>query len=216
MLECAQTVVCKGAYPNIPRVSDEMTRRRKPPQAHSQLRIIGGLWRGRKLAFIPEEGLRPTPDRVRETLFNWLAPHIHDARCLDLFAGSGALGLEALSRGAAHCDFVDASAGASARIADHLLTLNAGAQGQALCRDWAAHVDSGPAPYDIVFLDPPFQLPLIEPVSQALTQGRLLAPGALVYVETAAGDTPTVPDSWEAFREKRAGDVAYRLYQTGD
>ena len=82
-----------------------------------QLRIIGGRWRGRKLTFTPAEGLRPTADRVRETLFNWLAPHIQDARCADLFAGSGALGLEALSRGAAHCDFVDTSAAALAQVA---------------------------------------------------------------------------------------------------
>ena len=91
----------------------------------SQLRIIGGQWRGRKLTFTPAEGLRPTTDRVRETLFNWLAPFIFGARCADLFAGSGALGLEALSRGAAHCDFVDSAKAAGRQIAGHLETLGA-------------------------------------------------------------------------------------------
>ena len=86
-----------------------MARTGKPTVKPSTLRIIGGQWRGRRLTFTPAEGLRPTTDRVRETLFNWLAPAIHGARCLDLFAGSGALGLEALSRGAASCDFVDTS-----------------------------------------------------------------------------------------------------------
>ena len=86
-----------------------MSRAVKGRAANSQLRIIGGQWRGRKLTFTPAEGLRPTTDRVRETLFNWLAADIQGARCLDLFAGSGALGLEALSRGAAHCDFVETS-----------------------------------------------------------------------------------------------------------
>ena len=97
-----------------------MARSGKDAGKRGQLRIIGGQWRGRRLSFTPEEGLRPTTDRVRETLFNWLAPYLHGARCADLFAGSGALGLEALSRGAGYCDFVDASPSVIAQISAHL------------------------------------------------------------------------------------------------
>ena len=99
--------------------------RRGAKQANPQLRVIGGQWRGRKLQFPDRPGLRPTGDRIRETLFNWLGPHLHNAKCLDLFAGSGALGIEALSRGAAHCDFVDADREAANTVGHHLNTLNA-------------------------------------------------------------------------------------------
>ena len=99
--------------------------RRGAKQATSQLRIIGGQWRGRKLPFPDRPGLRPTGDRIRETLFNWLEPHLQTAKCLDLFAGSGALGIEALSRGAAHCDFVDADQEAITAVGHHLNTLDA-------------------------------------------------------------------------------------------
>src|SRR5210317_918947 len=97
-----------------------MSRSRSRAARQHQVRIIGGKWRGRKLAFSPADGLRPTGDRVRETLFNWLAADIDGARCADLFAGTGALGLEALSRGAAHCDFVDSSPAVIARVGEHL------------------------------------------------------------------------------------------------
>ena len=111
-----RAVACEDSYRIILAAGDEMTRSGKGARKRSELRIIGGQWRGRKLLFTPAEGLRPTTDRVRETLFNWLAPHLHGARCADLFAGSGALGLEALSRGAAHCDFVDSSKQVLAQI----------------------------------------------------------------------------------------------------
>jgi 16S rRNA (guanine966-N2)-methyltransferase len=97
-----------------------MTRSGKDTRKLHQVRIIGGQWRGRKLSFTPADGLRPTGDRIRETLFNWLAPTIEGARCVDLFTGSGALGLEALSRGAIHCDFVDSSNATLSQVSDHL------------------------------------------------------------------------------------------------
>ena len=131
MLECVQTGVCEGAYRTTVGQSDEMARPGKRIGQQGQLRIIGGQWRGRNLSFTPEEGLRPTSDRIRETLFNWLTLSIHGARCLDLFAGSGALGLEALSRGAAHCDFVDISGKAVQQISRHLSTLSADTRGGA-------------------------------------------------------------------------------------
>jgi len=177
------------------------------------LRIIGGQWRGRKLAFIAEDGLRPTPDRIRETLFNWLAAHIHGARCADLFAGSGALGLEALSRGAAHCDFVDSSAVATRQIGSHLGTLNASTSAHTRCGDCLSALASFSQPFDIVFLDPPFGRDMVAPTAGNLEHRQLLNPGAMIYVETGANEPePEVPDSWQLHREKSAGGVTYRLY----
>ena len=179
-----------------------------------QLRIIGGEWRSRRFSFTAAAGLRPTTDRVRETLFNWLAPALPGARCADLFAGSGALGLEALSRGAAHCCFCDSSAAVIADISKHLLTLNgtdraACHRGEAvqLVRDWHAQ-------WDIVFLDPPFGSALAGPVCEQLQAGQRLADGAFVYLETDPREGPVpVPPAWRLHREKQAGGVAYRLYQ---
>mgnify|MGYP001818646290 FL=1 len=190
-----------------------MSRAAKGRATTSQLRIIGGQWRGRKLAFTPAEGLRPTTDRVRETLFNWLAPEIHGARCLDLFAGSGALGLEALSRGAAHCDFVDTSASALRDICAHLRALQA--QDSARCHQAEAvqFLQRSPGPWDIVFIDPPFARELVAPVCQWLEAAGRLAPNALVYIETGRRESlPDFPPDWELHREKRAGDVSYRLF----
>ena len=177
-----------------------------------QLRIIGGDWRGRKLRFSPAEGLRPTGDRIRETLFNWLTAHIRDARCLDLFAGSGALGLEALSRGAAHCDFVDISTQALQDIASHLQSLQASDRGACHNQDAAQYLARGATPWDIVFIDPPFGKALAGPVCRALADSALLAPGAFVYLETGAEEVlPELPASWSTHREKVSGGVAYRL-----
>ncbi|MGB1139791.1 MAG: 16S rRNA (guanine(966)-N(2))-methyltransferase RsmD [Halioglobus sp.] len=193
-----------------------MTRPRKQRQQTGQLRIIGGQWRGRKLSFVAEEALRPTPDRIRETLFNWLAPDIHDARCADLFAGSGALGLEALSRGAAHCDFVDTSSVAIAQVSSHLQTLDANNRASCHVGTCAHALDTLAGPFDIVFLDPPYSQDLVEPTAQLLDGNNLLAPGALVYIEMATtSEQPAVPDSWHLHREKVGGGVAYRLYTTG-
>ena len=181
-----------------------------------QLRIIGGSWRGRKLAFPAEEGLRPTGDRVRETLFNWLAPHVNGARCADLFAGSGALGLEALSRGATHCDFLDTSTAAIARLHKHLATLQAGERG--LCHAVSAQqfLEAASGAYDIVFIDPPFRAALVAPTCATLDTAGLLAPHSLVYIESAANEPPAeVPPHWSLHRDKRTGDVAYRLYEVG-
>ena len=181
-----------------------------------QVRIIGGQWRGRKLSFTPADGLRPTGDRIRETLFNWLAANIAGARCADLFAGSGALGLEALSRGAGHCDFVDCSSAALAQVSDHLSTL--GALEKSACYPVSAlqFVQVAVAPYDIVFIDPPFKLQLVEPVCAALSQRRLLGKDALIYVEMGATEPPPrIPPGWNLHREKLAGAVAYRLFNVG-
>ena len=191
-----------------------MARSGKSPAKQSTLRIIGGHWRGRKLNFTPAEGLRPTPDRVRETLFNWLAPSINGARCLDLFAGSGALGLEALSRGALSCDFVDTSAAALRQIAHHLQTVQAGESAHCHSLPALAFLDRAREPYDIVFADPPFGKGLIEPACALMGSAGLIAAGGLIYIETAAAEAPpTVPAPWRLHRDKVAGEVAYRLFE---
>jgi len=190
-----------------------MARHGKGTGKSGQLRIIGGRWRGRKLAFPAEPGLRPTTDRIRETLFNWLAPKLQGARCADLFAGSGALGLEALSRGAGHCDFIEQSPIALAQLQGHLETLQATACGHCHGGSASRFLAMARQPYDIVFIDPPFGRSLVEPTCTALAANRLLRPGAMVYIETPGADpAPAVPPSWLAHREKAAGDVAYRLY----
>jgi 16S rRNA (guanine966-N2)-methyltransferase len=175
------------------------------------LRIIGGKWRGRKLRFPPSPGIRPTPDRVRETLFNWLAPRVVGARCLDLFAGSGALGLESLSRGADHVTFVERDSAAvrelRARLAEWGATGAHLEQGDAM-----GFLGGTGAPYDIVFLDPPFDSDAVTVAARLLEQRHWLAPGALIYVECAArGGLPELPPSWVVTKTKQAGEVGYHL-----
>ena len=213
MLKCVQTGICEGAYPTIVARSEEMARTGKAAVATRQLRIIGGKWRGRKLSFTPADGLRPTTDRVRETLFNWLAPYIHGAHCADLFTGSGALGLEALSRGARHCDFVDTSTVALAQVNKHLAALQASTDGHCHAAPALQFLQGASVPYDIVFIDPPFGRELVQPACQLLAEKQLLAIGALVYVETPATESILdVPPGWTLHRDKTAGGVAYRLF----
>jgi 16S rRNA (guanine966-N2)-methyltransferase len=191
-----------------PKTRQDYTGNRK-----SALRIIGGQWRSRKLEFVGAQGLRPTGDRMRETLFNWLAPIIKDANCADLFAGSGALGLEALSRGAQHCDFIDNSATAIAQISQHLTTLEA--IQLAACHQNSAnsYLARAKKALDIVFIDPPFHCQLVIPTCEQLQASELLSPGALIYIETPAKESLTgLPASWEIYREKVTGGVACRLY----
>jgi len=209
----ADCCVAKSRYLNILAQSDEMARSKNKSIPRSELRIIGGQWRSRKLSFTPAQGLRPTTDRIRETLFNWLSPVIRDARCADLFAGSGALGLEALSRGADHCDFIDTSAPALNQVSQHLATL--GAQQSGSCHAGSAEqfLQGAHPPLDIIFIDPPFGLGLVASVCQSLSLSQLLAEDAWVYIETPKNEAlPELPDNWQLHRDKIAGDVAYRLF----
>ncbi|UTW44547.1 16S rRNA (guanine(966)-N(2))-methyltransferase RsmD [bacterium SCSIO 12696] len=188
----------------------------RPRTANSknQLRIIGGQWRGRKLDFPDVEGLRPSGDRVRETLFNWLSFHLPGARCLDLFAGSGALGLEALSRGAAHTVLVEKNPTAARQLQSHCQTL--GADAKVLATDALAWLKTSSAsPFDVVFLDPPFGKELLESCYQLLTDHGWLTSNALVYVECGANEHNPAPNNWELHREKHSGQVVYRLYRCG-
>jgi len=182
----------------------------KANQAAYQLRIIAGNWRGRKLSFAPVAGVRPTPDRVRETLFNWLNPVIRGARCLDLYAGSGALGIEAASRGAASVVLVDNDAQVAAKLREQLQRLDATwiEVVQSSVEGWLA---ASATPFDIVFLDPPFRRNLLPGCIRALESGGWLAADARVYIEAEAGLVPDLPENWELTRSKRAGQVGYHL-----
>jgi 16S rRNA (guanine966-N2)-methyltransferase len=177
------------------------------------LRIIGGSLRGRKLRFPQRPGLRPTPDRVRETLFNWLAGRTVGARCLDLFAGSGALGLEALSRGAAHVTFVENDAAAAQALRE--LLAEWGATGGAVVqRDALTYLAGTAIGFDLVFLDPPFDAGLLGPAALLLEERGWLKPGALIYVESAARQAlPPLPPGWVVLKAKRAGEVGYHLLE---
>ncbi len=175
-----------------------------------EFRIIGGRWRRRRLPVASRPGLRPTPDRVRETLFNWLAPELSGARCLDLFAGTGALGLEALSRGAASCVFVENDRGAAGALRSALSLLQC-ETGEVVGSDVAAYLAGVPRPFDLVFVDPPYAEDLLPGVCQRLENGWL-TPSARVYLEgPAAAGPPALPAGWSLARSARAGQVGYHL-----
>ncbi len=175
------------------------------------LRIIGGEWRGRKLRFADGEGLRPTTDRVRETLFNWLAPRIQGARCLDLFAGSGALGLEALSRGAAEVIFVDTNPAAITTLKENLALLKV-ENAEVIRGDGLNYLQGNSRQFDVVFLDPPFRRDLLQPALKLLAEQGWLAKGARLYLELESEESlPELPTGWELLRSKEAGQVAYHL-----
>ncbi len=186
---------------------------KKPQSAGSgQIRIIGGQWRGRKLPVPDAVGLRPTTDRVRETLFNWLAPYIVDAHCLDCFAGSGALGLEALSRYAATATLVEMDKNVARQLQKNLATLQAN-QGNALNANILNLLAKPGQPHHIVFVDPPFRKGLLDETLGLLEKNGWLADDALIYVESEVENgMPLVPSSWILHREKIAGQVAYRLF----
>jgi 16S rRNA (guanine966-N2)-methyltransferase len=183
-----------------------------------EVRIIGGEWRGRKLHFPPSAGLRPTPDRVRETVFNWLQFELAGARCLDLFAGSGALGFEALSRGAGEVVFVERDP-VSARAISDMLALLRCERGRVEKVDAFAWLERGPLPskpFDIVFLDPPYDEAWLPVLAEKLERGGWLTPGAWIYLEDAAvRGEPVLPAGWTLLRSKRAGDVGYHLARRG-
>jgi len=180
------------------------------------LRIIGGTWRGRRLKFPPVAQIRPTPDRVRETLFNWLGAGVVGARCLDLFAGSGALGLEALSRGAERVTFVEQDLAAVQALRARLTEWNAvGASVEHA--DAAQFLAGTPQPAGIVFLDPPFDSGLLSQVARLLEERGWLSEGARIYVETAArAGLPPLPERWRVIRAKQAGAVGYHLLERCD
>ena len=180
------------------------------------LRIIGGKWRSRKITFPDREGIRPTPDRVRETLFNWLAPDIAGARCLELYAGSGVLSMEALSRGASHVTLVERDRETCRQLASNLSTLGADASEftciQEIALNWIADARDN---FDIVFLDPPFSDTEYLAAIRALVDHDLLGAHSLVYVETPVALVPAeLPPGLMLIRQAKAGQVHYCLLAT--
>ena len=190
-----------------------MARRNKANKSRSgRLRIVAGNWRSRLLDIADVPGLRPTSERIRETLFNWLAPALHGSRCLDLYAGTGALGLEALSRGAATAVFVERSPVAARQLQKNIDLLDA--RGASVVTqgalDYLQREASGP--FDLVFLDPPFADDLLEETCRLLAARGLLAAGARVYLEQdRAKPEPRLPDNWTIKKNKTAGNVRYLL-----
>jgi len=182
-----------------------------------RLRIVAGKWRSRLLDVADVPGLRPTSERIRETVFNWLAPKIHGARCLDLFAGTGALGLEALSRGAGEVVFVEKSAVAARAIRASANTLEAtGAEvRQADALDYLQAENDGH--FDVIFLDPPFATDMLGDLCRLLDKSSLISVGSLVYLEDDRARPQTeLPLGWRLLKSKSAGSVRYSLAQVED
>ena len=175
------------------------------------IRIIGGTYRGKKLQFPQIEDLRPTPDRVRETLFNWLMKDVRDARCLDAFAGSGALGLEAFSRGAAKVTFIEQAAPVYANL-QNIIGQFATPKLIALKADTLVYLSKLTEQFDIVFLDPPFDADLIPQCLTLIWQNNLIKQGGLVYLESAK--TIEIDAlKWRQIKLKQAGRVIYGLFE---
>ena len=175
------------------------------------IRIIGGLFRGKKLSFPAIDGLRPTPDRVRETLFNWLMNTIHDARCLDAFAGSGALGFEAFSRGASRVVLVEYAPKAYANLHKTSLSFNS-PKLSVINKDASVYLQQTNEQFDVIFLDPPFHQNHLSDCINTLTHSSILTPGGLIYIESP-NDMELNPTVWEQVKLKKAGQVFYGLYK---
>lgn len=182
------------------------------PRQRNQLRIIGGDFRGRKLNFPDGKGLRPTADRVRETLFNWLQGQVYGRRALDLFAGSGALGIEALSRGAAEVVFVERAAVAARQLKENLQLLRASERASVMQQEAARYLTAPRGEFDLVFLDPPFAQGLLPKTIKQLEDSGLLAEHAWIYIEQdSAHPWPDWPANWTPHREGAAGQAAFQL-----
>jgi 16S rRNA (guanine966-N2)-methyltransferase len=189
-------------------------KRRGSTGPPGQIRIIAGKWRGRRIPVLDSEGLRPTGDRARETLFNWLAGHLSGADCLDLFAGTGALDLEALSRGARTACFVERESRVAEQLSGIIRTL--GAEGaEVLCFDAVTFLRGAKRAFDIVFVDPPFAGPDHGELCTLLAQGWLRDCG-WVYLEMGRDrGLPDLPAGWQVHRENTAGQVRFALVRVG-
>ncbi len=194
---------------------------KRQDKSAGQIRIIAGKHRGRKLPVLMAEGLRPTTDRVKETVFNWLMPYIHQANCLDCFAGSGSLGFEAMSRGAAKVTLVELNKAAAKQLQANKTLIKANNifvhQDDALNflrikSPKLEQSDKEYQPFDLVFLDPPFRKNLVEQSAQLLNHYGLVDE-ALIYVEMEVESTQILPTNWRLMKEKIAGQVVYQLYQ---
>lgn len=187
-------------------------KRAKPAEAQTQLRIIGGKHRGRKLPIPSLPGLRPTPDRIRETIFNWLQFDLHDKSVVDCFAGTGALGLESLSRGAASCQFIEPAAPAAKAIESSLglLKETTGSVHKATANAFLSNMAQAA---DLFFVDPPFQLDLWQETLDIIAQRALLSEHGFVYVECPKAQAITLDEQWLTVKDKTAGNLRIRLLQ---
>jgi 16S rRNA (guanine966-N2)-methyltransferase len=194
-------------------LSPSSSRRPAKTAPDGEVRILAGSWRGRRLRFVATDGLRPTGSRIRETLFNWIAPELPGSRCLDAFSGSGALGFESLSRGAASLVMLEPNPLAHQQLQQNAQLL--GATGASIHRQTAqAYLAYQPVqPFDGVFLDPPFALDLWPELIHQLETGHWLAPDAWIYIETPHDYTLTTPKRWQLHRDKHAGQVRYCLFR---
>jgi 16S rRNA (guanine966-N2)-methyltransferase len=183
----------------------------------NSLRIIGGSWRSRKIQFAPEENLRPTSNRIRETLFNWLQDHVAGETCLDMFAGSGACGLEAMSRGASSALFIDSNPTAAAMIEKNLAALTAN-QCEVLCTNamtWLVSPQlNNERSFGLVFIDPPYQAGLELSCCLLLEKSGKLKPSAYIYLESDKQDfVSELPVNWQLEKAKQAGKVHFFLFK---
>lgn len=214
-----ETTLAPMAKNSKKRTSGKNAQQRANAANTTQVRLIAGDWRGRVLNFPQADGLRPTGNRIRETLFNWLMPYLPGAHCLDAFSGSGALGFEALSRGAKHTVMLEPNPSAHDQLQNNAqLLLPDPTVRKARYTLFASRAEqflSAPAnsPFDIVFIDPPFDLDLWPKVMLQLEQNGWLNENALIYIETPKGYTLNHPMHWQLQRSKQAGNVTFALYQ---
>ncbi|MDR9827359.1 16S rRNA (guanine(966)-N(2))-methyltransferase RsmD [Vibrio sp. FNV 38] len=197
-----------------------MVRRHQQNSSQKQaslgsIRIISGLWRGRKLPVHNAEGLRPTTDRVKETVFNWLAQDVPKAVCLDVFAGSGGLGFEAASRQAEKVTMLELNSKAFSQLNSNIQALKA-ENIDAIQTDALVYLKQPGTPHDVVFIDPPFHQGLVDECIELLESNGWLSDHAMIYLETEkALSISHIPATWHLHRDKQAGQVAFRLYERG-
>lgn len=185
-----------------------------PQKANGAIRIISGRWRGRKLPVINVQGLRPTTDKNKETLFNWLMPYTQNARCLDAFAGSGGLGFEALSRYAQSALFIELDKKAATKLNENIKLLNINTdQAEVLLGRAEQIIDKSNKEFDLIFLDPPFNKNLLPAVIDKISEQNVLAPDGVIYIESEAQCVYSVPNDWQMIKQKLTQQVLVRLYQ---
>lgn len=207
----AYSITLLAVKKSMVRRRQQNTSQKKPSSGF--VRIISGLWRGRKLPVHDAEGLRPTTDRVKETLFNWLAQDVPRAKCLDLFAGSGGLGFEAASRQAEMVTLIELNSSAFKQLQSNIAALNT-SNLTAVNSDALSYLKQAGTPHHVVFIDPPFRQGLLDETIQLLEQNGWLTDDALIYIETEKELTldNAIPAHWHLHREKTAGQVSYRLF----
>ena len=188
---------------------------KKTQAANGAIRIISGQWRGRKLPVMDVQGLRPTTDRNKETLFNWLMAHTQNSRCLDAFAGSGGLGFEALSRYAKHVTFIELDKKVAANLRNNLAHLKVSTlSAEVICADSLRYLAKLEDSFDLIFLDPPFHKNLLPGAIEKIQQQGLLNENGLIYIECETQNAQyMVPSTWRLLKQNQSSQVTASLYQ---